>query len=105
MSIASIALVMKLISIGVMRMDCPMLINRGVCSSPKNPNGPEREKSRYNIRPSTTVGIPIKALNEPRINRLPLKVFNPNTVAIGILQSVARTTANPDTYNDSPVIL
>jgi len=37
---------MKLISMGVMRIDCPMLINRGVYSSWKNPNGPEREKSR-----------------------------------------------------------
>ena len=38
-----------------------MIMAAGVNSSPKTPNGPERDKSRYTIKPTTTGGKPIRA--------------------------------------------
>ena len=103
--IDSIALVMKLTIIGVIRSACPKLIIKGVKRSPNTPSGPFLEKFKNRIRPSTTVGNPIKALNEPRTSLLPLNFFNPKTAAIGRLHTVAIATANPEIYSDRKVIL
>jgi hypothetical protein len=82
-----------------------MHIIRGVKSSPNVPKGPDLENSKKRIRPSTTVGNPVKALNVPRIRRLARKSFNPKIAAMGRLQSVAMITASPDTYSDRKTIL
>ena len=76
-----------------------------VYNSSKNPNGPDLEKSKYRIRPRTTVGNPINALNVLWSSFLPRKDFNPIIVAIGILQAAAKQTANPDTNIERKAIL
>jgi len=103
-SMDSTALVMKLTSMGVIRNACPILINKGVKRRPNEPTGPDLENSKKSMRPSITVGNPIKALNDPWIKRLPRKFFKPKIAAIGKLQSVAIATAKPDTYNDRKTI-
>jgi hypothetical protein len=101
----SIALVMKLTSIGVISMACPIEIAKGVKRSPKIPKGPDLFKSRKSMRPSTTVGIPRKALKDERINRFPRKFFMPKITAIGMLHSAAIAVANPETYRDLKTIV
>jgi hypothetical protein len=92
------AFVMKLTIIGVIRMACPIEMARGVKRRPNIPKGPDLDKRRKRIRPSTTVGIPRKALKEARMKRLPRKFFKPRMVAIGRLHNVAMAVASPDTY-------
>jgi hypothetical protein len=89
---------MKLTTMGVMRMACPIEMARGVKRSPNIPNGPDLDKSRKRTRPSTTVGIPRNALNDARMKRLPGKFFKPKITATGRLHMVAITVASPDTY-------
>ncbi len=96
--IDSIALVMKLTMIGVIRIDCPIAMASGVKSSPNMPRGPDLERRRNSTSPSTTVGIPRKALKVARMKRLPGIFFKPRTTAIGRLQRVAIAVASPDMY-------
>ena len=99
-SIDSIALVVKLTIMGVMRMACPIEMANGVNKSWNIPKGPNRLRSKNRIRPSTTVGIPRKALNDALMKRLPRNFFIPKSTAIGMLHSEAIIVANPDTYSD-----
>ena len=82
-----------------------MEIAKGVKRSPKMPKGPDLFRSRNNMSPSTTVGIPRKALKDERIKCLPRKFFMPKIAAIGMLQSAAIAVANPETYNDRKTIV
>jgi hypothetical protein len=69
-----------------------------------NPKGPERDKSRYKRRPTTTVGNPTKELN---IGTAILEIFErliDNKIEIGTLQVDANNVATPDIDNDLIVI-
>jgi len=85
-------------------MACPIEIAKGVKRSPKMPKGPDLFKSRNSMRPSTTVGMPRKALNDARMKRLPRKFFMPKITAMGMLHSAAIAVANPETYRDRKTI-
>lgn len=81
-----------------------MIIPDGVNSRCKGPNMPVLEKIMYKIKPSATVGIPIRAMNILLTTRLPLnsRMLRPN--AIGILQSIDNKVADPDTKSDLNVM-
>ena len=70
-----------------------MTIALGVKSSPKDPRGPERERTRYRTRPTTTGGSPKKALTKTTIKRRPRKETIARTVPIGKLITVAAAVA------------
>ena len=78
-------------------MACPMEIAKGVKRSPKMPNGPDLFKRRNSMRPSTTVGIPRKALKDARTKRFPRKSLIPRITAMGVLHNAAIAVANPET--------
>lgn len=69
------------------------------------PRGPFLEKIKKRINPSTTVGIPRKALKEPLTKRLPGKSLRPRTIDIGKLHSIDIAIANTETYNERSVML
>src|ERR1041385_4540051 len=58
---------------GVTIVTCARIIAVGVNNSPNTPSGPERERSRYTTKPTTTGGRPIRALRTMAAVRRPGK--------------------------------
>jgi len=73
----SMELAVKVIIIGVISRDCARLMPRGVYIRLRGPSGPFGVSKRYIIRPSTTVGIPIKELKRFLRKFTPLNPPNP----------------------------
>jgi len=83
---------------------CAMTIASGVYSSPKPPNGPERDSSRYTTTPTTTEGRPIMPLISTDSVLLPGKRPTAMQAPSGRPISVPSTTAPPLTCSDSTTI-
>jgi len=68
----------------------------GVYNIPKKPAGPALEKMSQRIRPSATVGIPIRVVKKPLTMDLPRKFFMVKSIAMGVPQSMASIVAKPE---------
>jgi hypothetical protein len=103
-SMASIAVVARLTTIGVTSTASPMIMPDGVNSNPKKPNGPALDNNRNKIKPKPTVGIPSNVLKMFFTRNRPRKLFKLNVIAIGSPHRVATNVAVPDTYSERKVI-
>ena len=91
------ALAVKLMIRGETRMASPIAIPLRVYKRFKKPNSPCLDKSKYMSKPSATVGMPMRALKIPLIAHFPLKLYKPNSTAIGMLQRHAKSAPTPAT--------
>ena len=90
--------------IGIARMACAITIAVGVKSSAREPNGPERERARYNARPTTTGGNPKKALIKTTTSRRPRKGKIASAAPMGKLTPAAVAVAAKLTLIESLTI-
>ena len=97
-SMVSRALVVRLVRMGVISSACPMIMARGVNSMSSEPRGPDEDSRRYRIKPSATVGMPMRALNMLFTSCFAGKFLRAMVVPRGRLHRVASRVAVADMW-------